>query len=74
MTVEIMHETNRVSSKTVTDFEETGHLVDTISAEINDVNDIVASNARSVEEIATAAEHLNSMTEQLNHKMEQFKV
>ncbi len=74
MTVEIMHETNRVSSKTVTNFEETGHLVDTISAEINDVNDIVASNARSVEDIATAAEHLNSMTEQLNHKMEQFKV
>lgn len=74
ITVKIMHEANSVSSKTVNDFEKTGHLVDTISAEINDVNDIVASNARSVEEIATASEHLNSMTEQLNQKMEQFKV
>lgn len=74
ITVDIMHDANRVSSKTVSDFEQTGRLVDTISVEINDVNEIVASNARSVEEIAAAAEHLNSMTEQLNLKMERFKV
>jgi len=74
ITVEIMQDANNVSEKTVADFEQTGRLVDGISDEIGDVNDIVASNARSVEEIATAAEHLSSMTEQLNMKMEQFKV
>jgi methyl-accepting chemotaxis protein len=74
MTVEIMHDANRVSAKTVSDFEQTGKHMDTISVEIHDVNDIVASNARSVEEIAAAAEHLSSMTEKLNQKMERFKV
>ncbi len=74
VTVQIMKDANRVSEKTVMDFEETGKMVDRISIEIHDVNNIVASNARSVEEIATASEHLSSMTEQLNLKMGQFKV
>ena len=74
ITVQIMKDANRVSEKTVTDFEKTGRLVDVIAEEINGVNVIVASNARSVEEIAAASEHLNSMTEQLNTKMEKFKV
>ncbi len=74
ITVEIMKDANRVSDKTVIDFEETGRLVDVIAEEINGVNAIVASNARSVEEIAAASEHLNSMTEELNSKMQKFKV
>ncbi len=74
ITVEIMKDANRVSDKTVIDFEETGRLVDVIAEEINGVNTIVASNARSVEEIAAASEHLNSMTEELNSKMQKFKV
>ncbi len=74
ITVEIMKDANRVSDKTVIDFEETGRLVDIIAEEINGVNAIVASNARSVEEIAAASEHLNSMTEELNSKMQKFKV
>lgn len=73
-TVDIMQEANRVSEKTVVDFEDTGKMVDVMSGEVNDISDIIASNARSVEEIATASEHLSSMTEQLNLKMEQFKV
>ena len=73
-TVAIMEEATRVSEKTVADFEETGRMVDTITSEINDASDIVASNARSVEEIAAASEHLNNMTEALTQKMEQFKI
>ena len=73
-TVQIMFEANRVSTQTVNDFEETGEMVDVISADITEVNTIVASNARSVEEIAAASEHLSSMTEKLNLKMEEFKV
>jgi len=48
--------------------------VNEITTDINEANEIVASNARSVEEIAAAAEHLNNMTNNLNNKMEQFKV
>ncbi len=73
-TVGIMHEVNRVSEKTVADFEETGRHVDAIASEINDINTIVTSNAKSVEEIATASEHLNALTEKLNYKMQQFEV
>ncbi len=40
---------------------------------IGNVNDLSSSNARSVEEIASAAEHLYKLTEQLNAKLNQFK-
>jgi len=73
-TLELMEVANSANKKTVKDFEDTGKLVDEISLEISDANKIVASNARSVEEISAAAEHLNKMTEHLTNKMEQFKV
>ena len=56
------------------DFERTGTLIGEISLEINSTNETVASNAKSVEDISSAAEHLNSMTTQLNNKMDQFHV
>ncbi len=73
-TVEIMQNATRVSEKTVNDFQETGTMVDMIANEITDINSIVESNARSVEEIAAAAEHLSSMTEKLDLNMDKFKV
>jgi len=73
-TLEIMHEAASSSEKTVNDFEDTSRLVREISSDINSVNEIVASNARSVEEIAAASDHLNSMTESLNAKMAKFTV
>lgn len=73
-TLEVMHEASISSEKTVNDFEDTSKMVSEMSKDVNNVNTIVASNARSVEEIAAASEHLNSMTESLNTKMEQFKV
>ena len=73
-TLELMKEATRATNKTVKDFERTSNLVNTMAAQMNSANEIVASNVRSVEEIAEAAEHLNHMTENLNQKMEQFKV
>lgn len=73
-TLELMQEATRATEKTVQDYEQTGKLVNNMTQDMNSANEIVASNARSVEEIAAAAEHLNSMTENLNQKMEQFKV
>jgi methyl-accepting chemotaxis protein len=40
---------------------------------IGEVNNLSSSNARSVEEIASAANNLYNMTEQLNSKLNQFK-
>lgn len=73
-TLELMNTAAQANEKTVQDFEKTGELVDKISADITNANEIVASNARSVEEISAAADHLSSMTDQLNGKMEQFQV
>jgi methyl-accepting chemotaxis protein len=73
-TLELMNKAAEANTKTVQDFETTGELVDKISADITNANEIVASNARSVEEISAAADHLSSMTDQLNGKMEQFQV
>jgi methyl-accepting chemotaxis protein len=45
---------------------------DRIVTMMGSVNDISASNARSVEEIASAADHLYKLTEGLNKKLNQF--
>ena len=73
-TLELMNIASQANAKTVDDFDKTATLVGEIAIEINNANETVASNARSVEEISAAAEHLNSMTNQLNTKMEQFNV
>ena len=38
------------------------------------VVEIASSNARSVEEVASASEHLNSMTNNLSTELDKFKV
>ena len=40
---------------------------------MNNINNISTENARSVEEIAGAAEHLSKLTEELNNTLELFK-
>ncbi len=44
-----------------------------VASLIEQVNDLSSANARSVEEIASAAEHLYKLTENLNEKLNQFK-
>ena len=61
------------SDRTVNDFEKTGKNVDSIVAQVSQINKISSQNARNVEEIAAAAEHLNSMTDTLHSKLEAFR-
>gem|GEM_PF-337930 len=61
------------TDKTVSDFEATGKSVQEIAQKVSSINEISSTNARNVEEIAAAAEHLNSMTEELNSKLELFR-
>jgi len=73
-TLSLMEVASNANTKTVADFETTGKMISEISSEITYANDIVASNAKSVEEISEASNHLNDMTNQLSAKMEQFKL
>jgi len=65
-------QTVKVSDKTVKDFENTNANIELIVDRIVEVNNLSSTNARSVEEIASAAEHLNTLTDQLNLKLETF--
>ena len=49
--------------------DDTGKIMDMVS----NINDLTNQNARSVEEIASAAEHLYQLTEGLSGKLNQFK-
>ena len=72
-TVELVHEAVNATNKTVKSFEVSGKDVETIATQVSKVNELSSQNARSVEEIASAAEHLNSMTENLHKQLETFK-
>ncbi len=72
-TVDIVNDAVRASESSVKDFENTGHKVEMIVEKVEEINTISSKNARSVEEIATAAEHLNTLTEALNSKLETFR-
>lgn len=72
-TVVMVIKASEASDKTVDDFESTGEKVSAIVEKIAEINSLSATNARSVEEIASAAEHLNTMTENLNSQLETFR-
>lgn len=71
--VEMGNKTVLFSDKTVKDFETTGKNVKVIVDKTDEINNISSINARSVEEIASAAEHLNMLTDKLNIKLETFR-
>jgi methyl-accepting chemotaxis protein len=73
LTTDIVNKATDASDKSVQDFEDTGKQIDFIVKGVEEINVISLENARSVEEIASAAEHLNSMTDDLSTKLEQFK-
>lgn len=72
-TVGTMNESiNNVASNTDNSIkiaQDSGKIVDSVSK----INDLTASNARSVEEIASASEHLYKLTDGLKNKLDQFK-
>ncbi len=73
MIVDMGEQTVEVSDKTVNDFENTSKSIELIVSKVEKINSISSTNARSVEEIASAAEHLNTLTDQLNLKLETFR-
>ncbi len=71
--VDIVNKAVDASDKTVNDFEKTGRNIELIVTQVREINELSSKNARSVEEIASGAEHLNSLTESLNTKLEEFR-
>uniref|UniRef100_UPI00046A9723 methyl-accepting chemotaxis protein n=1 Tax=Sulfurospirillum arcachonense TaxID=57666 RepID=UPI00046A9723 len=69
----IMTETTNISHKTVDGYVRTGEDIENIISGVTEINDISTHHARNVEEIASAAEHLNKMTESLNNKLSEFR-
>jgi methyl-accepting chemotaxis protein len=71
--VAIVKDAVKATDKTVGDFQKTGANVEFIVEQVTQINKISSQNARSVEEIAAAAEHLNAMTDVLHSKLETFR-
>ncbi len=72
-TADIVNNATKASDENVQDFENTGAKIESIAQRINKINTISTENARSVEEIASASEHLNEMTASLSEKLNRFK-
>lgn len=70
---EVISNAIKLSDATVDDYIDTGKNINAIVKDIQEINSISTENARSVEEIAGAAEHLNKMTDQLNVKLNEFR-
>lgn len=72
-TVGVMNRATTMNEKMIEDYIATGDNIDKIVDKIENINSLSSANARSVEEIASAAEHLNEMTEGLNTMLNQFR-
>ena len=70
---ESMERTLHLVEASAASTKRTGDQIHELIANIAEVNSVSMSNARSVEEIATATEHLSTLTEGLNAKLEEFK-
>ncbi|WP_263832233.1 methyl-accepting chemotaxis protein [Sulfurospirillum oryzae] len=69
----IISAVTKITENTVDSYLQTGQEIDIIINKIGEINKISTENSRSVEEIAGAAEHLSRMTENLNHKLGEFR-
>lgn len=73
---EVMETLNKAvknANQTIHDYIDTASKIGLITEDISKINEISSVNVRSVEEIASAAEHLNKMTENLNIELGKFK-
>ncbi len=60
--------------KSVNEYKDIAKQVANIIKQIEHINEIANTNARSVEEVASASEHLSKMTGQLDNELGKFKV
>ena len=68
-----MLQSEQRSQISANDFTKTGEDVNFFVEKIREINEISATNMRNTEEIASASEHLHSMSEHLNEILVKFK-
>ncbi|MBN2781782.1 MAG: MCP four helix bundle domain-containing protein [Campylobacterales bacterium] len=71
--VDIVKKAVKATDKTVNDFQKTGKDIEAIVTQVSQINKLSAQNSKNVEEIASAANNLNSMTDNLHAKLEAFR-
>lgn len=71
--VEALSDTVNAIEKLSNDTQQNARTTESIILEIGEINALSTSNARSVEEIASAAEHLHKLTEGLTGQVAQFR-
>ncbi|AFL67992.1 methyl-accepting chemotaxis protein [Sulfurospirillum barnesii] len=69
----IMDRATQDSDLTIENYLKTAKDIEAMINDVSKVNELSRQNARSVEEIAGAAEHLSKMTENLNLKLFEFR-
>lgn len=71
--MKVLDSTVQNAGKTIHDYIETAEKIGSISKEIDKINDISSVNVHSMEEIVSASQHLNKMTENLNSEISKFR-
>lgn len=69
----VMDQATLTNDNIIKDYIDTGKNIDRIAEKVEEINELSSKNSRSVEEIISAADHLNMMTERLNNILEKFK-
>lgn len=72
-TVQVMNSSSELSDNAVKDYIQTTQKIESIVNKIENINSISSENARSIEEVASASEHLNNLTSNLNTLISKFK-
>jgi methyl-accepting chemotaxis protein len=70
---EVMKEAVGATEHSMKSSQSISNNVSTVVSEMRNIDDISTKNARSVEEIASAAEHLYKLTEELNNGLSKFR-
>lgn len=71
--ISTLKKTVQSAQKTIDDYINTSEKIEQITTKISKVNALASTNVRSIEEISSASEHLNKMTEKLNNELNKFK-
>ncbi len=69
-----MQEGASMAEKSAAESQDTARRISGLIENVGHINELSGSNARSVEEIAAAAEHLFQMTDKLNAQLGRFKI
>ena len=73
-TVKVMDSSSKLGTNTIENYIQTTQKIESIMDEIEVIDSISSDNARSIEEVAGASEHLNNLTNKLNTLVNKFKV